>query len=226
MAGQKKLLEAHVLLVGLGGLGSAVGLYLASSGIGRLSIADGDVVDLSNLQRQVLYTNEDIGRLKTESAGETLRALNPNITLKSLGRLHGDALAAAIEKADVVVDASDNFATRYAINACCVAQKKTLVSGAVIRFEGQVGVFMSQAQAPCYECLYARGSDAEEACAETGVLAPLAGMIGCVQAIQVIQVLAGMPVALAGKLFLYDALRAECRHLNLVKRSDCPACGS
>ncbi len=224
--GQMKLLHARVLIVGLGGLGSAAGFYLASSGVGCLMLADGDQVELSNLQRQILYTDDDIGKSKTDSACAKLKALNPDIALEKLGHLSGAALDKAVGEADLVVDACDNFETRYAVNKSCIAQRKNLVSGAAIRFEGQLAVFMLESpDSPCYECLYTRqGMGNDEACSENGILAPLVGMIGCMQAIAAIQILVGMPSKFASRLFLYDALRSEARHVYLSKSKDCLAC--
>ena len=224
--GQSKLLHSCALIVGLGGLGSAVTLYLAGSGVGHLMLADGDEVEMSNLQRQILHAQHDIGKAKTVSASEKVMALNPNIKVDTLGRLEAEALDQAIQAADIVVDASDNFATRYAINSSCVAHRKNLVSGAAIRFEGQVAVFMLADEGhSCYECLYAPNTSTnDEPCSENGVLAPLVGMIGCMQAIAAVQILAALPCAFAGQLFLCDMLNADIRRIALSKRKDCSAC--
>ncbi|RMD70568.1 MAG: molybdopterin-synthase adenylyltransferase MoeB, partial [Gammaproteobacteria bacterium] len=196
-------------------------------GVGKLAIADFDEVELSNLQRQIAHTTEDIGRPKVASARDTLLALNPHIQVTPLeGRLEGEALQAQVEKADVVVDASDNFATRFAINAACVRARTPLVSGAAIRLEGQVAVFHPEKEeSPCYHCLYREGEELEETCTQSGVLAPLVGIIGSIQALEAIKVLLGMGETLAGRLLLLDALTMEWRTLRLPRDPACPTCG-
>lgn len=224
-AGQQRLLQARVLVIGLGGLGSPLAMYLASSGVGHLVISDDDQVDLGNLQRQIIHRTPDVGRDKVASAQDTLRALNPDVDITPLKtRLTGEALHQQVRLADVVVDASDNFTTRFALSAACVAEQKPLVSGAVIRMEGQVTVF--QPGGPCYRCLYRDAEDtAEENCSQQGVLAPVAGIIACVQATETLKILLNMGETLAGRLLLLDALTMQWRTLKVFKDPACPVCG-
>ena len=224
---QDRLLAARVLIVGAGGLGSPVALYLAASGVGALVIADPDVVDISNLQRQILHQQSDIGRSKVASAQDSLNALNPELRVIALAtRLEGTALQEQVAAADLVVDASDNFDTRFAVNAACVATRTALVSGAAIRFEGQLAVFRpDQPDSPCYRCLYREGSDAEQTCAENGVLAPIVGIIGSLQALEAIKVLTGIGTTLCGRLLILDGKNLETRILKLRRDPECPVCG-
>ncbi|MEO6696638.1 MAG: molybdopterin-synthase adenylyltransferase MoeB [Gammaproteobacteria bacterium] len=228
LEGQQRLLDSRVLIVGLGGLGSPLAMYLAAAGVGHLVIADDDKVDLSNLQRQIIHRTSDIGRNKTDSARDALLALNPEIKITTLSkRLGEDELAHQVLQADAVADASDNFATRFALNAACVKAKKPLVSGAAIRMEGQVAVFdMRRDDSPCYRCLYRDGPGEEEGCAQLGVLAPVPGMIGTLQAAEVIKLLLGAGATLNGRLLLLDALDMEWRSLALKKDPHCPVCGN
>lgn len=226
IAGQEKLLKARVLIIGLGGLGSPVTMYLAASGVGHLVIVDHDKVELTNLQRQIVHTTASIGEGKATSAARQLKALNPDITITAINRkLDEAALLEQARAADVVVDASDNFATRFAVNRACVEAKKPLVSGAVVRFEGQVGVFRPDLpDSPCYRCLYAESNDPEEACAEFGVLAPVAGIVGSIQATETLKLLLGAGQTLTGRVLLLDALTMEWRELKLRKDPTCPVC--
>lgn len=228
LEGQRKLLNSSVLIVGLGGLGSPLAMYLAAAGVGHLLIADGDRVDLSNLQRQIIHRNADIGRSKVESARDALHAINPEVKITPLdARLAEQELADAVSRVDVVADASDNFATRFALNAACVHANKPLVSGAAIRMEGQVAVFDPRRHdSPCYRCLYRDDPGEEEGCAQLGVLAPVPGVIGAVQAVEVIKLLAGSAETLTGWLLVFDALVMEWRKLKLAKDPDCPVCGA
>jgi molybdopterin/thiamine biosynthesis adenylyltransferase len=226
--GQARLRAAQVLIVGAGGLGCPAALYLASGGIGRLTIADPDVVDLTNLQRQILYRSESVGALKTESARAALHAVNPEVEVVPIAaRLEGEALEHAVAAADVVLDCSDNFATRHAVNRACVRHARPLVSGAAIRFDGQLAVFdPRQPGAPCYACLFPEDAEAEALrCAVMGVLAPLTGMIGAMQATEAIKLLAGIGQSLAGRLLLVDALHGESRTVRIAKDPHCPVCG-
>ncbi|HEY9198041.1 MAG TPA: molybdopterin-synthase adenylyltransferase MoeB [Gammaproteobacteria bacterium] len=225
---QDRLLAARVLIVGAGGLGSPVALYLAAAGVGTLAIADPDTVDVSNLQRQILHGQADIGRAKVDSARTRLAALNPETRVIALQeRLEGDALRAQIETADVVVDASDNFATRYAINEACVAARTPLVSGAAIRLEGQVAVFRAdRPDSPCYRCLYRDGTEVEQTCADNGVLAPIVGIVGSIQAMEAIKVLTGIGETLCGRLLIIDAKRMDIRTLKLARDPGCPVCAA
>lgn len=227
IAGQEKLLASKALIIGLGGLGSPVAYYLAAAGVGHLMLADHDKVELSNLQRQLLHTTKNIGKQKTDSAIETLAAINPDITLEAIPyRLEGDTLDKAVSQADIIIDGCDNFTTRFAVNAACVKHKKPLVSGAVIRFEGQVSVFDSRnADSPCYRCLYPDEGEQRETCSETGVLAPAAGIIGSIQAVEAIKVLLGIGEPLVGRVLMMDAMTIELRELKLKKDPKCPVCG-
>lgn len=226
--GQARLRASHALVVGAGGLGCPAALYLASGGIGRLTIADPDVVDLTNLQRQILYRSESVGALKAESARATLQAVNPEVAVVPItARLGGEALDRAVAAADLVLDCSDNFATRHAVNRACVRHLRPLVSGAAIRFDGQLAVFdPRQPSAPCYACLFPEDAQAEELrCAVMGVLAPLTGTIGAMQATEAIKLLAGIGAPFAGRLLLVDALNGESRTVRIAKDPDCPVCG-
>ncbi len=224
--GQQKLLDAHVLIIGAGGLGSPAALYLAAAGVGRITIADGDSVDLSNLQRQILHRHIDLDRAKVDSAKDALTSLNPDVIVTPLkARVDAEQLDALVQQVDLVVDASDNFSTRFAINAACVAQRKPLVSGAAIRMEGQVAVFLpGQAESPCYRCLYREGDDPEQTCADNGVLAPVVGIVGSMQALEAIKVLLGLGTSLCGRLLVFDALHSEWRNIKLRKDPACPVC--
>lgn len=225
--GQDRLLASRALIVGAGGLGCPAALYMAAAGVGTLVIADDDEVDLTNLQRQVLHRQHSVGRAKVESAQETLHDINPGIEVIALKtRLAGDALREQVEAADVVLDCSDNFATRHAINRACVAARTPLVSGAAIRFDGQVSVFDSRdAEAPCYHCLFPEGGDADEVrCAVMGVFAPLTGIIGTMQAAEALKLLAQTGRSLAGRLLLLDALGMEWRSITLPRDPACEVC--
>ncbi len=222
--GQEKLLASRVLIVGLGGLGSPVAMYLAASGVGNLVLVDSDRVDLTNLQRQIVHATERVGQDKTASAAQGLAALNPGVHVTTINqKLEGAALEAQVQQVDAVVDTTDNFASRFAINAACMRAGKPLVSGAVVRFEGQVAVFLPGG--PCYRCLYAEGGGPDEACATLGVLAPAAGIIGSIQAVETLKVLLGIGQTLAGRLLLFDALNMEWREIRLRKDPLCPVCG-
>jgi len=224
---QEAWLRATVLVVGLGGLGSPAAMYLASAGVGRLILADGDTVDATNLQRQIVHREATVGRPKVESAAETLRALNPDVAIECIGeRLSGDALATTVARADVVLDCSDNFATRYALNAACAAARKPLVSGAGVGFDGQLAVFdFRRADGPCYRCLFPEDLEAEETrCAVMGVFAPLVGVVGTLQAGEALKLLAGAGRTLHGRLLLVDALSLEMRTLAVPADPECPVC--
>lgn len=223
--GQQRLLKARVLILGLGGLGSPVAMYLAAAGVGTLLLADFDAVDLSNLQRQLLHGDADIGRTKVDSAIGRLQAINAGIELQAIkGSLNADRLAELCKRVDLVVDCCDNFATRFAVNAASVAHRIPLISGAAIRTEGQVCVFSGQPGDPCYHCLYPGQGDIEETCERDGVLAPLVGIIGSVQATEAIKVLTGLGAPLFGRLLLLDALHMEWRSIRLPADPACPVC--
>lgn len=233
IAGQQRLLSSHALIIGLGGLGSPVAMYLAAAGIGKLTLVDDDAVDLSNLQRQIVHTNADIGRAKVESAAQMLRAMNPEIEIFTLEkRLSGDELNQAVQQAGIVIDASDNFATRFAINQACVNTETPLVSGAAVRMEGQVSVFLNSGPdqentpSPCYRCLYDDIPEAETTCSDTGVLSPVVGIIGSIQATEAIKVLTGIGTNLSGRLLTLDASTMEFREMRLRKDPACPVCAS
>jgi len=226
IAGQEKLLHARVLVIGLGGLGSPVAMYLAASGVGHLVLVDHDRVDLTNLQRQIVHTTEAIGRDKTESAAQTLRALNPDVRLTTFTtRFAEDSLREQVRLADVIVDGSDNFETRFAVNKVCVEERKPLVTGAVVRFDGQVTVFRPDSpDSPCYRCLYQEGGGPDEPCAQFGVLAPAAGIIGSIQAAETLKLLLGLEGTLVGRLLVLDARNMEWRTVKLRKDPACPVC--
>jgi adenylyltransferase/sulfurtransferase len=226
LSGQEKLLKSKVLIIGLGGLGSPAAMYLAASGIGELTLVDFDKVDLSNLQRQIAHTMEDIGRSKVQSAKDALLALNPECRIDTVEhKLELEELHRLVANSDLVIDCSDNFATRFNINKASVAKRTPLVSGAAIRMEGQVTVFSGQPEDPCYRCLYGPG-DEEATCVENGILAPVAGIIGSIQATEAIKVLTNTGSTLNGKLLLLDAIKMEWRTLKLKADPECPVCGS
>ncbi len=228
IAGQEKLLGARVLLIGLGGLGSPAAMYLAASGVGHLVLTDPDKVDLTNLQRQIVHTSESVGLPKVESAARTLRALNPDVAVTAFAKKLDDReLAEQARLADVVVDGSDNFDTRFAVNRACVATRTPLVSGAVVRFEGQVAVFRPDLpDSPCYRCLYHESTEPPEPCAQFGVLAPAAGIIGAIQAAETLKLLLGLGGTLSGRLLVLDALAMEWREIRLKRDPACPVCGA
>lgn len=228
LEGQQRLLESHALIFGLGGLGSPVAMYLAAAGVGHLTLVDFDKVDLSNLQRQIVHSMHDIGRPKVESAADTLRALNPEVKLSTIHQLlDAESLLRAVQAADVVIDATDNYATRFAINQACVRSGTPLVSGAAIRLDGQVTVFPNRGDdLPCYHCLYADIPQQAETCSDNGVLAPVVGIIGSIQAVEAIKILAGFGSTLAGRLLILDAATLEFREVRLRRDPQCPTCGT
>lgn len=225
--GQLTLRNGHVLVVGAGGLGCPVVLYLAAAGVGRITVADPDRVELANLQRQVAFTGEDIGQAKAEVLCQRAMAINPGARCHALEqRLDENSLPGLVANADVVVDASDNFSTRFAVNAACVKARVPLVSGAAIRAEGQVAVF-DPARSPggCYQCLYASVGEEALSCSEAGVIGPLVGMIGTTQAMETIKLLSGLGTSLAGRLLLLDALHLQWREMRLRADPACALCG-
>ncbi|QLF92588.1 molybdopterin-synthase adenylyltransferase MoeB [Pseudomonas sp. ABC1] len=227
IAGQLRLRQSRVLIVGLGGLGSPVALYLAAAGVGELHLADFDEVDVSNLQRQVLHDSDALGSSKAESARRRLGALNPHVRLVVHDeRLEAESLAQAVAAVDLVMDCTDNFASREAINRACVQARRPLVSGAAIRLEGQVCVFDPRdAESPCYHCLYGHGDEAELTCSEAGVLGPLVGLVGSVQALEALKLLAGFGEPLRGRLLRIDALSSRFRELRVRRDPSCSVCG-
>lgn len=220
--GQQLLRDSTVLVVGVGGLGSVASLYLAGAGIGRLILADRDRVDLSNLQRQILYRQSDLGRAKTEAARGQLAALNPQVQVVCCDE---HDWIPHLAEADVVLDCTDNFPTRFAINAACVKARKPLVSGAAIRFEGQFAVFDLRRGGPCYACLYPEAGEAQDTCEEAGVLGPVVGTVGSLQALAALKLLLGIGDD-AGHLLTWDALDMRWRRLTLSSDPECPVCGS
>ena len=224
--GQQKLLDSHVLIIGMGGLGSPVAMYLAATGIGKLTLVDNDVVELSNLQRQIIHTEQDIDRLKVESAAESLQALNSDIQIeRKTKRLSKQELTIAVEAADVVVDCSDNFATRFLLNEVTQELNTPLVSGAAIRMEGQVTVFdPRQSGSACYRCLYQDNGELQQTCSEIGVLSPLLGIIGSVQAVETVKLIVEIGETLAGRLLILDALSMTWQEIKLRQDPNCPIC--
>ncbi len=226
--GQQKVMEATVFIVGLGGLGSAVTMYLAGSGIGHLVLNDFDDVDLSNLQRQIVHSSQSVGISKVVSATQTLTALNPEIKITGIDRkMSNSELNDQVELADVVVDATDNFDIRFALNEASVATRTPLVSGAAIRMDGQFAVYRPDLEdSPCFRCLYAPEDEPVERCSETGVLGSVCGTIGSLQATEVLKIIAGVGTSAHGKLFLYDASRLEWQEVRIHKDKLCPVCDS
>lgn len=225
LEGQMLVAAATVLLVGAGGLGCPAALYLGSAGTGRMIIADGDVVELTNLQRQIGFRNADIGRNKAHALAQRVLENNPGIAVDALAqRLESNALTEAVQQADVVLDCSDNFATRHAVNRACVNLGKPLVSGAALGFSGQLAVFGGNG--PCYRCLFGTGEDAAPRCSETGVFAPLVGIMGAAQAAEALKLLIGIGETLAGRLLLFDALAATWREIRVPRDPACPVCSA
>lgn len=226
--GQQRLLDSHAVIVGAGGLGSPVAMYLAASGVGHLTLIDHDVVDLTNLQRQIAHTTARIGQPKVSSAATAMQALNPDLRIDTLNvRADTALLDRLVPSAQVVVDCCDNFTTRHAVNAACVTHRVPLVSGAVIRMDGQLAVYDSRDPAsPCYACLFPPDEAPEEVrCATLGVLAPLVGVIGTLQATEAVKLLSGMGSALPGRLQMLDGRRLEWHEMHLTRQPGCPVCG-
>jgi len=227
ISGQERLLASRALLIGAGGLGSPAAIYLAAAGIGHLVIADHDEVELSNLQRQILHHDSDIGRKKVDSARDALAAINPEVQVTPVAEhLQGERLDREVAAVDVVLDCSDNFATRFSVNAACVRHGTPLVSGAAVRMEGQLAVFLpAREDSPCYACLYREGEDEEQTCSENGVLSPIVGIIGSLQALEAIKVILSPEDSLCGRLVVFDGGRHEWRTLQVARDPACPACG-
>ncbi len=227
--GQKKLIKSRALIIGLGGLGSPVAMYLAASGIGELILCDNDNVDLTNLQRQTIHNSETVGMSKVQSATKAIAKINPEINVVAIRKyVDEERLQKLVAQADVVIDASDNFVTRHAINQVCVTHRKPLVSGAAIRFNGQVSVFdLSSSASPCYHCLFSKdGGNEDMHCAIMGVFSPLVGIIGCIQAAEAIKILLNIGRTLNGRLLLLDGLTMEWRSVKLNKDPACTICGT
>ena len=226
--GQRRLLDSHALVIGAGGLGSPVALYLGTAGVGRLTVVDHDTVDLTNLQRQIAHNLSRVGLPKADSVRQTVGSINPDVQVRALAqRADAAMLATLVAEADVVLDCSDNFSTRHAVNAACVAHRKPLVSGAAIGFDGQVSVYDTrQAEAPCYACLFPPDVAFEEtACATMGVFAPLVGIIGSVQAAEALKLLAGVGQSLAGRLLMLDARNMGWEQIRIARQPGCAVCG-
>lgn len=226
--GQEKLIKSRALIIGLGGLGSPVAMYLAASGVGELVLCDNDNVDLTNLQRQTIHNSETIGMSKAQSATRAIAKINPEISVVPIQEYVDEGrLQKLVKEVDVVIDASDNFSTRHAINQVCVTHKKSLVSGSAIRFNGQISVFdLSNSASPCYHCLFSKdGSNEDMHCATMGVFSPLVGIIGCMQAAEVIKILLNIGKTLNGRLMLLDGLTMEWRSIKLNKDPECTICG-
>ncbi|KQR57917.1 molybdopterin-synthase adenylyltransferase MoeB [Acidovorax sp. Leaf160] len=225
--GQERILAAHALVIGAGGLGSPAAMFLASAGVGTLTLVDDDVVDLTNLQRQIAHTTDRVGTLKVESAAMAVRAINPGVQVLPLQeRADAARLEALVAQATVVLDCSDNYATRQAVNAACVHQRKPLVAGAAIRFDGQVTVVdPARPDAPCYACLFSPQAAFEEVqCATMGVFAPMVGIIGCVQAAEALKLIAGVGTSLAGHLLMLDGRSMEWTRMRTLRDPACPVC--
>lgn len=226
--GQEKLLAAHALVIGAGGLGSPAAYYLASAGIGKITLVDNDTVDLTNLQRQILHTTDRVGQPKAESGKLTLAQINPEVHVEALAeRVEGERLLELVAQATVVLDCSDNFATRHSVNRACVTNKVPLVSGAAIRFDGQISVFDPRREdTPCYACLFSPDEHFEEVlCSTMGVFAPLVGIIGTMQAAEALKLIAGIGQSLAGRLLLLDARTMEWTSIRVARNADCMVCG-
>ena len=224
---QERFAGAHALVVGMGGLGAPAAQFLAAAGVGTITICDADRVDLTNLQRQILYATPDIGARKVDAAARRLAAVNPEVRIEPVAARVGiSELAPLVAAADVVLDCCDNFATRHAVNAACVAAGKPLVSGAALRFDGQVAVFDPRdPRSPCYHCLFGEGEELEETrCATMGVFAPLVGIVGATQAAEALKLVAGVGTSLAGRLLLLDALAMQWRELSVPRDPACPVC--
>jgi molybdopterin-synthase adenylyltransferase len=226
---QEKLLAASVLVIGAGGLGSPAALYLAAAGIGTLTLADGDAVDLTNLQRQILHTTHSVGKAKVESGRTALAQVNPEVRVVAVSRrLAGDELERLVAASDAVLDCSDNFETRHALNRACVRYRRPLVSGAAVRFDGQVTVFdLRHDASPCYNCLFPEDAELEEMrCAVMGVFAPLTGIVGTIQAAETLKLVAGIGATLEGRLLIVDALSMEIRSVKLARDPGCAVCAT
>ena len=226
-SGQQKLLDSTVLIIGMGGLGSPAAMYLAAAGIGRIIISDFDQVEDSNLQRQIIHRTQDIGELKAFSAKRTIADLNPDCVVEALDwQLDEDELEKYVRKADIVLDCSDNFPTRFAINRVCVKELTPLVSGAAIRMEGQIASYIPDSEGPCYQCLYKQEFENTETCAMEGVLSPVVGVIGTMQALEAILILIGQAENVNGKLLLFDGFSMEWQKVQIPKNPDCGVCAS
>lgn len=228
ISGQQRLLDSIALIIGVGGLGSPVALYLAACGVGEIVLVDDDRVELKNLQRQIIYNSHQLGTVKVESAAAALGALNPEVRVSVIAdRISGDSLRKNIERADVVIDATDNLASRLEINQQCYATRTPLVSASAIRWEGQLSVFDSRQQdSPCYQCLYGRLGEVGQSCSENGVMGPVVGMLGCMQANEAVKLLTGAGSTLTGRVLMLDALSMDWQSIRLERDPACSVCGS
>ncbi|WP_297795784.1 molybdopterin-synthase adenylyltransferase MoeB [uncultured Marinobacter sp.] len=226
IAGQERLKSARVLVVGAGGLGCPVALYLGAAGVGHLSLVDDDAIEVANLQRQIAFSQDQLGDAKAESLAYRVRRINPLVSVEAIDhRLEGDGLVRQVGEASLVVDCTDNFNTRFALNRACVAAKVPLVSGAAIRGEGQLSVYDSRdPESPCYHCLYPEQGNEDLSCSEAGVIGPLVGMIGASQAMEAVKVISGVGRPLVGRLLILDAWRMEWREMKLARDPGCPVC--
>ena len=223
--GQQAILDASALIVGVGGLGSPAAMYLAAAGIGKLILSDYDVVETSNLQRQIIHNNASVGENKVDSGRQTVQALNPDCKVEVIGyQLAGEELKQVIESVDIVLDCTDNYPTRFEINRYCVETDTRLVIGAAIRLEGQIMNYQPDANSSCYQCLYSHAYGAEESCEFEGVLGPVAGLIGTLQAVQTLLILAGQGEGLVNRLLLFDAFAMQWQSVTLPKNPNCPVC--
>ena len=228
LSGQQALLKSNVLIVGLGGLGSPAAIYLGGSGVGSLTLVDNDVVDLSNLQRQIAHGQNDLSRNKAESASDSILALNSDVNVEAFPvRLLKEELELHVSLADVVIDATDNFESRFAINEACIKLRKPLVSGSAIRMEGQIAVFDNRGGGPCYRCIYASGGDDSNLnCVENGVLAPVVGIIGAMLALETVKLILRIGASLNGRLLLLDGKLMDWREIKISKNLACPVCSN
>jgi adenylyltransferase/sulfurtransferase len=225
--GQQKILDASALIIGMGGLGSPAAMYLAASGIGKLVVSDYDIVEVSNLQRQIIHNNDAVGDNKVDSAKRSIEALNPDCDVEAINyQLDEEELKSVIQRVDIVLDCSDNFPTRFEVNRHCVETRTPLVSGAAIRLEGQIMNYQPNVEGPCYQCLYTQVYENAETCEMEGVLGPVVGVIGTMQALQTFLILTGQGEPLIGKLLLLDAASMEWQGVKLPKNPACPVCGS
>lgn len=226
IAGQEKLKSARVLVVGAGGLGCPVALYLGAAGVGHLTLVDDDAIEVANLQRQIAFSQDQLGDAKAESLAYRVRRINPLVSVEAIDhRLEGDGLVRQVGEASLVVDCTDNFNTRFALNRACVAARVPLVSGAAIRGEGQLSVYDSRdPESPCYHCLYPEQGNEDLSCSEAGVIGPLVGMIGASQAMEAVKVISGVGRPLVGRLLTLDAWRMEWREMKLARDPGCPVC--
>jgi adenylyltransferase/sulfurtransferase len=225
-AGQQSILDASALIVGVGGLGSPAAMYLAAAGIGKLVLSDYDIVETSNLQRQIIHRNDSVGENKVDSGKQTLAALNPDCEVEVIGyQIEGEELQQVIDSVDIVLDCSDNYPTRFDVNRCCVETATPLVTGAAIRLEGQIMNYQPTVDSACYQCLYTEAYGNEESCELEGILGPVVGVIGTMQALQTLLLLAGQGEEMVNRLLLFDALSMQWQAVRLPKNPNCPACG-